>query len=758
MKSVTRILSPLLAGVLVCSLAACGASQPGTPASGADAAQTQAAPQGRWVEQLAAGIPDGLVLACPSVTLADGSLVLYARDESGDTPADVRLTSTDNGASWQTETLDWTDTAGALSVWTARPDGTVVFGTTGGTVWMADPAGSLTQLDLAGNGGELYLSDLCFLPDGTLAVAPAGRPGVALQGDLLFYDVDSQTETSWVQISGGSQGLSGAAADASGEMTYTGSNEIACIFPGGEETDPFLYYLYYNGDLCRADLDGTTQTVQSAFVADPYGAKAAPGTDGSLCYADSTGIYRQTLGGSLWEQVVEGSGTALSLASNYIAHMSCAPDGSYLVLLRDESMQDKLYRYAFDATLAAATDTLEVWSLEETPTVRAAIQVFTRENPDCAVDYTVALQDAAGLTREDALRTLNTELLAGEGPDLLILDGADLESFVQSGLLADLSGAVESAGLYDFVAQPYTAADGTVPLLPARFSLPVMHGAAGSLDDVSTLEDVAALAEQYAPRPAEESWAPLEESRRYALGFDSVDSLVQFALQTSQPALLTGQGLDEDALDRLLTFLQTVGEYYDLADCPEANSGSGVVSNFGGVDAVTWYAGMSEYAQAGRAVFGYGTMTTPGWLGATDADRHATGQTILQPGLCQGAYLPACFVAVSAGSDQPDYALAFAAALFGQEVQGSYQQDGMPVTETGMQAFLDRNLPAMEENGYTGGLETLLAGVSTPVVVDETLRQSLVAHTQGMLAGTETRAQAAAGVVEDLSLRFAEQG
>ena len=49
----------------------------------------------------------------------------------------------------------------------------------------------------------------------------------------------------------------------------------------------------------------------------------------------------------------------------------------------------------------------------------------------------MALQEGAGLTKDDALRTLNTELLAGEGPDVLILDGADLESFSGSGLLED---------------------------------------------------------------------------------------------------------------------------------------------------------------------------------------------------------------------------------------------------------------------------------------------------------------------------------
>ena len=63
------------------------------------------------------------------------------------------------------------------------------------------------------------------------------------------------------------------------------------------------------------------------------------GTDGSICYADRTGIYRQAQGGSLREQVVDGTGTALSLSSNYISQLCCAPDGSYLAIVSDGSMQ-----------------------------------------------------------------------------------------------------------------------------------------------------------------------------------------------------------------------------------------------------------------------------------------------------------------------------------------------------------------------------------------------------------------------------------
>ncbi len=166
---------------------------------------------------------------------------------------------------------------------------------------------------------------------------------------------------------------------------------------------------------------------------------------------------------------------------------------------------------------------------------------------------------------------------------------------------------------------------------------------------------------------------------------------------------------------------------------------------------------MAEYALTPRAVYGYGTMTTPGWLGATSPDQDASGQTILQPGLSAGCYLPSCLTAVSANSDEPELAKAFAAVLFGDEVQGSYQYDGLPVTTAGMQVSLDRNLAAMQQNGYTGGLEELLGQLSTPVALDADLLASLTEHTAAMIAGRETLDEAVGAVQDDLALRFAER-
>ena len=124
------------------------------------------------MERQADGISSGLVLGAAPAALADGSLVLYARDESTDMPVTVRLNSTDNGASWQSETLDWAEKTGTLARWAARQDGTVAFTTTDSTLWVVQSDGNPVQLDLGVDGGE-FLSQ----PDGVPARwHPGGCP------------------------------------------------------------------------------------------------------------------------------------------------------------------------------------------------------------------------------------------------------------------------------------------------------------------------------------------------------------------------------------------------------------------------------------------------------------------------------------------------------------------------------------------------------------------------------------------------------
>ena len=76
---------------------------------------------------------------------------------------------------------------------------------------------------------------------------------------------------------------------------------------------------------------------------------------------------------------------------------------------------------------------------------------------------------SGGASAEDALRTLNTELVAGKGPDVLILDGMPLQSFIDKGVLAELSQVISADGLIPQVVDPMRT-DGKLYAVPTRFT------------------------------------------------------------------------------------------------------------------------------------------------------------------------------------------------------------------------------------------------------------------------------------------------
>ena len=69
----------------------------------------------------------------------------------------------------------------------------------------------------------------------------------------------------------------------------------------------------------------------------------------------------------------------------------------------------------------SAENTLTVYSLKENKTVEQAISLFQTQNPDIRVDYSYAVGQYEKPNSDD-IRSLNTELLNGEGADVLILD------------------------------------------------------------------------------------------------------------------------------------------------------------------------------------------------------------------------------------------------------------------------------------------------------------------------------------------------
>ena len=85
--------------------------------------------------------------------------------------------------------------------------------------------------------------------------------------------------------------------------------------------------------------------------------------------------------------------------------------------------------------------------------------------------------------------------------DVLILDGVDdYASYIQKGVFADLSGAIDETALVPSVGQAFLQ-DGEVCVFPARFQVPVLFGDAGFVEKLTSLDALRSEVHQWAPRP-----------------------------------------------------------------------------------------------------------------------------------------------------------------------------------------------------------------------------------------------------------------
>ena len=65
--------------------------------------------------------------------------------------------------------------------------------------------------------------------------------------------------------------------------------------------------------------------------------------------------------------------------------------------------------------------------LEDNDNIWDSVGKFSIANPDYNVKVEVGISEEDSVTRTDAIKKLNTELMAGEGPGVIFLDGLPIE-------------------------------------------------------------------------------------------------------------------------------------------------------------------------------------------------------------------------------------------------------------------------------------------------------------------------------------------
>ena len=338
---------------------------------------------------------------------------------------------------------------------------------------------------------------------------------------------------------------------------------------------------------------------------------------------------------------------------------------------------------------------------------------------------------------------------------MIILDGLDWQVYQEQGLLEDLSAWVDTQSLVSNVAASFIGEDGSVYALPARFAVPVLVGTEQDLAVASSLESLSGWLLEKAARPAwdlqsNDYYEPLDEP--YGLGFISIQQLLDFALETSAPAL-TENGVNGEAAAQVLDFVQQVGDYYGMDGYKNLMTNAVVAGDAGG-EAVAYGDGGYECFFTHNAAMAWDTMTTPAYVAAARSEGDGY-MVALRPGLCEGAFLPKAMAGVSATSARKDEAGQFVAVLFGDEVQSTWQQDGMPVRADALAASI--NACCKNEEAKRNARQ-IVDALKTPVTLpDETVSDAFLKNATALIEGKTTLDQAQAGVEDALKLYLAEQ-
>ncbi|MCE5189447.1 MAG: hypothetical protein LLF75_09765 [Eubacteriales bacterium] len=313
--------------------------------------------------------------------------------------------------------------------------------------------------------------------DGISTIAIANSFGVLDDGSIAYTDYFNANLGLLDQNGSMVEQLEGETGKATPTLAASGSR-IATIAP---EAKAIRVY-------DRAD--GTSANYEYA-IAENSSVIMAFSADGALYLCDATGIYRHTQDGTLWERIMDGGTCNLGLPSFYPGNMVIRAGSPDTIYLCDSS---SVFRYWYDETApAAASEELNIFSLKENETVQQAVVAFNRAQSEVLAIYTVAMGQDAGGTEQDYIKALNTELLAGNGPDVLILDGLPVESYVQKGVLAEIGGILDQAEVVlPNIRTASQSPDGKLYAMPTGIRVPLAYA---SGDPDSAFSSLSALAD-----------------------------------------------------------------------------------------------------------------------------------------------------------------------------------------------------------------------------------------------------------------------
>ncbi len=554
MKMIKKLIVLVLVAVILGTLAGCRAQDPLTTGTQGDKGEAAASaellddsiPRGRFVDTETA-FPAEVTNLISWNYVAGTGLMVIGTDVKGN--ANVWI-SPDLGDTWAQSEQDY---------FAAIPEGTGIQAACiadDGTMYLtlgtidefyktsgyAEGPYRHYQTDQQGEMKELQLDE--ETGQGTVTA-------VADNGDLFIA-----TDTSLVQID-----------QATSERKFVYDSEGKRFYIAGK-----YLYAVSTGDVEKFDIDSGEADVFDSIEAELLSeetvcidAVRSDGYEDSIYYACSQGVFRVQQGGNLTECIFEGSLSMLSDQDNVLFAFRNIDENTFITLYLDLYGTWHFVRSEYDPDVVTTPQyEITVWALEEDleGTIQRLITAFQQANPDVRVIYEYArsgLAEEAGtdvMTTTDIIRQLNTEIMADNGPDILILDGLPYESYMEQGLFADLTElaaeVMAEEEMFDQILTAFTYEE-QIMALPYLFKMPVIAGKSADLQEMTDLgETVSHVKNRVAG----------DEALEQVTNADGIRELIYKYLGVYGAEICSDDGLLDER--KLAEFLSSCREIYEI--------------------------------------------------------------------------------------------------------------------------------------------------------------------------------------------------
>lgn len=496
--------------------------------------------------------------------------------------------------------------------------------------------------------------------------------------------------------------------------------------------------------------------------------------DNCFYYCSSSGIYRHISGGSVNEQIIDGNLNSLGSPDTGLVAVAALEGGSFLALANELTGNggSKLLKYTWsENTPSKPSKELKLYALRDNTDIRQAISLFQKENTDYCVNFQIGISGEDGTTVSDALKTLNADIMAGKGPDILVLDGLPVASYMEKGLLTDLSDILEELkagdGCFENVAETYRKESGLYAI-PSRFSMPAIEGNAELIEASSDMRTFADKVEELRKK---------EKDVEAIVNTASPELTAERFYQAYSPALLNEDGsLNQEKVKEFYTQLKGI---FDTGNYPEEKI-ENVVYTIGSMGVGTW----DGIDMDSMEVVGGNLKAAAGSLGSVSGFNQMLAvkkKMNEEYGLWSLAgkkvYCPQTIFGISSKSAMTEDAKKFVSYVFRKESQKLDQGGGFPINRKAFDAATIEVKDAPETSlcvgdSGTGMFEELtiswpekadfdalrekIESLDTPVLMDDVIKEAVIEQAVKYLKEECSVEDAVTALVQKVNLYLAE--